>query len=232
MHGGFAVLKGNAVSVSKLTQVDINKMFSIMQKYYENITETNFTSDLYKKQDAILLRDNDGEIRGFTTLAVFLPDEKIQLLYSGDTIVEKEYWGEHDLMRVWIQNAVDHSENFDGETFWLLLSKGYKTYKYLTAFFNEYYPSADAETPEIMQNLMDNFAVSQFGDKYKNGVFNEGKDFLKADFQDIDERRRKDKHVAFFLKKNPGYSVGDELVCIAKLSRENLNRLGRKILDG
>jgi hypothetical protein len=225
------MLKGNAVAVNELTLGEVKRCFKIMQIYYENITEANFISDLLKKQDVVLLFDENGEIRGFTTLAIFDFDGNTQLLYSGDTIVEKEFWGDHDLMRVWIQNALKHSENYSGETYWLLLSKGYKTYKYLTSFFNEYYPDADNKTPENIQSLMDNFAVSQFGDRYKNGVFNEGKDYLKAEYAEIDERKRKDKHIAFFLEKNPGYIVGDELVCIAKLSKENLNRMGRKILD-
>jgi hypothetical protein len=232
MQGGSVMLKGKAVAVNEIRLGDVKNMFRIMQIYYENITETNFISDLLKKQDVVLLLDENGEIRGFTTLAIFSYDKKTRLLYSGDTIVEKKYWGDHDLMRVWIQNAMKHSENFDGETYWLLLSKGYKTYKYLTSFFNEYYPSKDAETPQNIKEIMDNFAHSQFGEKYKNGVFNEGKDFLKQEFAEIDERQRRDKNVAFFLEKNPGYTVGDELVCITKLSKDNLNKVGRRILDG
>jgi hypothetical protein len=231
MPGGLIMLKGKAVAVNNLTLSDVKNMFRIMQIYYENITETNFISDLLNKQDVVLLFDENGKIRGFTTLAIFFYDKSTQLLYSGDTIVEKEYWGNHDLMRVWIQNAMKHSIRFSGETYWLLLSKGYKTYKYLTSFFNEYYPSKDAETPLKIQKIIDNFAVSMFGEKYNNGIYNEGKDYLKAEFAEIDERQLKDKNVAFFLEKNPGYRVGNELVCIAKLSKDNLNRLGRRILD-
>jgi hypothetical protein len=231
MPGDLEMLKGKAVAVNELTLGDVKNMFRIMQVYYENITESNFISDLLKKQDVVLLIDEDGAIHGFTTLAVFIFDKNTQLLYSGDTIVEKQYWGDHDLMRVWIQNAMIHSENYGGETYWLLLSKGYKTYKYLTSFFNEYYPCVDKKTPQEIGEIIDDFAVSQFGDKYKNGVFNEGKDYLKAEFAEIDERHLRDKHIAFFLEKNPGYKVGDELVCIAKLSKDNLNRIGRRILD-
>jgi hypothetical protein len=231
MQGGLKMLKGKAVAVNELTLGDVKKMFRIMQTYYENMIETNFISDLFRKQDVILLSDECSEIRGFTTLAVFSFDEHTQLLFSGDTIVEKEYWGNHDLIRVWTQNAMKHSERFAGETYWLLLSKGYKTYKYLTSFFNEYYPCKDCETPENMQKIMDSFAVSQFGEKYKNGVYNEGKDYLKTEFAEIENRHRTDKYVSFFLEKNPGYTVGDELVCIARLSKDNLNRIGRRILE-
>jgi hypothetical protein len=232
MQGGLKMLRGKAVAVNELTLFNVKNMFRIMQVYYENITETNFISDLLKKQDVVLLFDENCEIRGFTTLAIFLVNENTKLLYSGDTIVEKKYWGDHDLMQVWIKNAMKHSLAFDGETYWLLLSKGYKTYKYLTSFFNEYYPSKDTETPKYIQKIMDDFAVSQFGEKYKNGVYNEGKDYLRPEFAEIDEHLRKNKHIAFFLEKNPGYTVGDELVCITKLTEDNLNRMGRRVLDG
>ncbi len=52
-------------------------------------------------------------------------------------------------IRVW--GWADKNEpvivTFDGKTYWLLLSKGYKTYKFLHTFFNAFYPCVDVETP-------------------------------------------------------------------------------------
>ena len=224
------MLKGRVVSVNDLTVRQIKKMYSIMTEYYNNITESNFFSDLLKKVDVVLLCDGDGDIHGFTTLAIFPRDAHTQLLFSGDTIIEKAYWGKNDLQQTWVTNAIAHAERFHGKTYWLLLSKGYKTYKYLPTFFNAFYPCVDTGTPQEIQAIMDSFAIEQFGDKYQNGVFVEGKDFLKEDFADIGDMQLKDKNTAFFLDKNPNYVKGNELVCIAELSLDNLNRLGRRAL--
>lgn len=224
------MLKGTVIQVKNLSGAQMKSMYLIMAKYFDNIVESTFYGDLSKKEDAILLHDENGVIRGFTSLAIFPHDEHTQLIFSGDTIIEKKYWGNSDLQPVWLKRALARAAGFDGKTYWLLLSKGYKTYKFLPTFFNDYYPRADAETPREIQEIIDGFARRQFGDRYQNGVWVAGKDFLKKDFAEISEARLKNKNIAFFLKKNPGYKNGDELVCAAELSVDNLNRAGVRIL--
>ncbi len=226
------MLEGKTVAVRDLTKRQIEVMFDIMKRYYENILWENFERDLNDKCDAVLLCDENGEIHGFTTLAVYERDARVRLLYSGDTIVEKEYWGSNDLSSAWIKNALRHAERFDGKTYWLLLSKGYKTYKFLHTFFNAFYPCVDVETPAAIQEIMDEFAASRFGDQYQDGVYAEGKDFLKEEYDDVGKAALRNRHTAFFLRKNPNYMRGDELVCLTELCADNLNRLGRKMLEG
>ncbi|MDR3294223.1 MAG: hypothetical protein LBT26_00115 [Clostridiales Family XIII bacterium] len=220
---------GTVVARDALRPEQIRAMFAIMQKYYENIQWESFVSDLDAKRDVILLRDADEVIRGFTTLAVYAAGGA-QLLFSGDTIVEQNYWGANDLIRAWLNNALVHVGKHAGDTYWLLLSKGYKTYKYLPVFLRAFYPCADAETPDFEQSLMDAFCRERYGEKYQGGVVKAGKDFLKAEIASIGAAHRKDRHTQFFLAKNPGYAKGDELVCLAKLSADNLNRAGRRML--
>jgi hypothetical protein len=42
-----------------------------------------------------------------------------------------------------------------GSLFWFLISKGYKTYRYLPLFFREYYPRHTAPTPPWAQSIID-----------------------------------------------------------------------------
>ena len=216
--------------IEKLTTVQIEAMYQIMEMYYENILQDTFISDLKMKRDVVLLLDEDGNIRGFTSMALFLHDGRTQLLYSGDTIVEKEYWGRHDLSQAWLINALSHAETFDGRTYWFLLTKGYKTYKYLHTFFNEFYPRVDVETPAELQHIMDSFAKEHYGGKYKNGVYAAGKDYLKGEYANIGKTALRNKNTAFFFNKNPGYMNGDELVCLCEISMNNLNKFGRRLL--
>jgi hypothetical protein len=37
--------------------------------------------------------------------------------------------------------------------------------------------------------------------------------------------------VQFFLQANPGYKVGDELVCLTELSHDNQNPLAARLFD-
>jgi len=224
------MLAGKTLPVKELTEHQIKTMFDIMQKYYGNIVWGNFVSDLNRKCDVVLLCDQNDVIHGFTTLAIFPHDENTQLLFSGDTIIKKEYWGSNDLSQVWASNAFKHADNFNGKTYWLLLTKGYKTYKFLHTFYNDFYPCVDVETPQEIQAIIDKFAVEQYGAQYQNGILVAGKDFLKDEFDDISDVKLKNKHTAFFLEKNPNYKNGDELVCITEMNVDNLNRLGRRAL--
>jgi hypothetical protein len=224
------MLKSAVLRVKELTAGQIDAMYAIMEMYYNNTSHNAFVGDLMKKQDVVILLDEQNNIRGFTTLTLFPYDEHTQLLYSGDTIVEKEYWGRHDLSQAWITNALVYADNFDGVTYWFLLSKGYKTYKYLSTFFNEYYPCVNAETPSYIQQIIDTFAKRQYGDKYRNGVWVAGNDYLKGEFDSTQEVAARDKNTAFFLEKNPNYLNGDELVCLCEVSVDNLNKLGRRLL--
>jgi hypothetical protein len=144
--------------------------------------------------------------------------------------VEKEFWGQNDLSQAWINNAMVYDEKFMGATYWFLLSKGYKTYKYLSTFFNEYYPRVDTKTPTKIQHIIDTFAKQQYGDKYRNGVWVAGNDYLKGEFDYTHKVAARDKNTAFFLEKNPDYIKGDELVCLCEISVGNLNKLGRRVL--
>jgi len=224
------MLKSVVLQVEKMTTEQTDTMYAIMEVYYGNTSYNAFIGELKKKRDVVLLLDEQGIIRGFTTLAVFPYDEQTQLLYSGDTIVEKEYWGRHNLSQAWINNAMLYAEDFDGVTYWFLLSKGYKTYKYLNTFFNVYYPRVDTETPTNIQHIIDTFAKQQYGEKYRNGVWIAGNDFLKDEYDFTGEAAKRDKSTAFFLEKNPGYMNGDELICLCEISVNNLNKVGRRVL--
>src|SRR5690349_23459155 len=43
-------------------------------------------------------------------------------------------------------------------------------------------------------------------------------------------QRLKDPHVSFFINANPGHVGGDELACLAELSRANLTPAGRRMV--
>jgi hypothetical protein len=73
----------------------------------------------------------------------------MRILFSGDTIIMKEYWGSMALSLLFGELMIRLLKEYeDKEIYWMLISKGLRTYKYLPSFFLEYYPCSDKPTPE------------------------------------------------------------------------------------
>lgn len=233
-------LRGSVVEICRLGQPDIQRMYDLMSMHYDNILFSNFQKDLDEKNWAVVMSDEGGEIQGFSTikfLEFFVEGVVVRGLFSGDTIVHKDYWGDREFPKVWLKFALSISEKYPkGYFYWFLISKGYKTYRFLPIYFNSFYPRYDKETPEFEKKVIDYFGTYKFEEFYnpKTGIitFNGTKDMLKKGIADITESRLKDPHIRYFAEKNTGYMQGDEMVCIAELRYDNMNGLARRFLLG
>src|SRR4051812_45008451 len=127
-------------------------MFALMEDAYDNLSRARFESDLNAKQWAILLSRRDtGELVGFstqTTLNCQIGQTSVQALYSGDTVVRRDHWGDFALAHAWgnlaRQLIAEQKANY---LYWFLTSKGYRTYHYLPLFFQQFYPCCLVPTP-------------------------------------------------------------------------------------
>ena len=234
-------LNGEIVRIDSITEDNIEDMYNLMCAYYDNVCKGNFQRDLLEKRDVILLRDsNERIIKGFSTLMLLdqIIDEKpVTALFSGDTIIDKEYWGENELPKWWGRYAFSLIDEMpDKELFWFLMSKGYKTYRFLPVFFNEFYPRRGTEFPEREKRILDSFAYSKFPKNYNSetGIisFSGKKDHLKQGIAEIDESRMKNPDIKYFVEKNSNWQQGDELACIIKLTKDNFNRMGHRVIKG
>lgn len=224
---------------AELDEARVRTLFALFERHYAEVSLEAFRSDLAEKDWVILLSDKEGTIRGFTTLRVIdLPDEGVRAAFSGDTIIDPEYWGEQELVRLWVRfMGWLKRERPDQRLFWFLLSKGYRTYLFLPIYFLEFFPRHDAPTPEREQRLLNLLASRKFGADFDpaTGViaFAESRGHLRADLADVAPHRENDPHVRFFLEKNPRYREGTELVCLAELTPTNLKPVAKKLLlDG
>jgi len=143
---------------------------------------------------------------------------------------------QQDLVAAWgrLTGAVK-ADAPDVPLYWFLLVKGHRTYRYLKTFYRVFYPAYNRETPPEAQALLDHLAGQKFGRFYNpvTGVvhFPESRGHLKADWAEIPEKDRKRPDVRFFLERNPGYTRGDELVCLTELSRGNQAPLAARLFD-
>jgi len=234
-------LDGEIVGIASLTEGNVDEMYGLMASYYDNVNRNIFQRDLSEKRDVILLRDsNEGSIKGFSTLMLLeqtVDDSSITALFSGDTIINKEYWGTNELPKWWGRYAFSLIDEMpDKELYWFLMSKGYKTYRFLPVFFNEFHPRRGVEFPEREKRILDALAYSKFPENYNSetGIISFGgeKDHLKQGVADIDESRMQNPDIKYFVERNPGWKSGDELACLVRLTKDNFNRMGHRVIKG
>jgi len=230
---------GSVVAVGDLTRADRAAMLDLMRAHYDGVDAAGFDADLDEKDRAVVLR-RDGSIVGFSTLTELhcnVRSTDVTAFFSGDTIVAAAARGDAELARTWgravfedaarLRRAAPHRR-----VYWLLISAGYKTYRFLPLFFERYLP-ADGHTPDPFdEEVRHALARSRYGARYDaaTGIVRlERPTPVRAGVADVDARRG-DRHVATFVRLNPGHARGDELVCLTAVEHTNLTRAGRRVL--
>lgn len=211
-------------SIKKLTKDDIQTMFGVFSKYYEQTSLEKFSADLMAKDDVIIIQNSDKKIVGFSTLKnmpIKVEGKTVYGIFSGDTILEREYWGTSALGKSFIKYLLFKKLSRPyREIYWFLISKGYKTYLLMANNFLEYYPRFDKATPERSKKIMDSYASELYGKSYvaQTGLihFQGVTDHLAGHVAPISEKMREENaKINFFSEANPDWKKGNELVCLA-----------------
>ena len=209
-------------------------MYELFREHFTGVSIDQFNRDLAQKDLALLLERED-ELVGFSTLLAYttcFEGEPINVIYSGDTIVAPDAWGTPALPRAWVAGVESLRLNLPpARCFWLLLTSGFRTYRFLPVFWREFFPRFDASTPPLTQRMLGQFALERFGSQFQNGIVRfSNPQRLRVDLQKIPEGRERDPHVAFFIAHNSGHTQGDELVTLTEISPANLTSAGRRMM--
>lgn len=230
------MLKGYVKPITEYSESDLETMYQLMNTFYDNMEKSIFLKDFYAKDYCLSLFNEENELVGFTTqkvLEIEVDGAPVHGVFSGDTIIHKDYWGNMELFRVWSEFWFDYAKKYD-EFYWFLICKGYKTYRMLPVFWDEYYPSHKWETPDKMRKIIDAYATALYPDEYNpaTGVveYKTTKDKLKAGVADIGEKELKRSDIAYFAQINPGYINGNDVACLARIDTAVLNKKTRQIL--
>ena len=225
-------MKTEIIHVKKLSESDGHELYVLFRRYYANTHRKRFLSDLSEKHWLIRMSDN-GRLVGFSTQQL-IEFEGNRFLFSGDTIVHPDYWNKSHLAGAFGHLFLRIAAQTDSPLYWFLISKGFRTYRFLPVFFNRFYPH-HAENDAALKPLLDAVASAKFGVHYKpaRGLieFDGTKDYLSDKMADIPLNRQNDPHIAFFSRANPTYRKGTELACIALLSHRNLTACGRRVIE-
>ena len=232
------IMKKLNSKIIKIKQIDnllLQNMFELMNQTYDGTSLEKIEKDLSNKDYILLLTDKQQNLQGFTTMQIFdfqLKSKPVTVIYSGDTVISKDFLGELELMQSWWQFVCEiQQKNHTIDIYWMLISKGWRTYKFLPVFFNEFYPNKNEQTPAEFQDFIDNLGIFKFPEEYKNGlVCPHHPDYLKNGENDVPSHRKNDADIQFFLTKNPNFYKGDELVCTTKLHYNNLTNTGLRFL--
>ena len=224
------------VAREALSASQSDEMFALLSRHFEGVTRAQFDRDLAEKNWVVELR-REGALVGFSTLlatAARFDDEPITVIYSGDTIVAPEAWGSPALARTWIAAVNRLREDRPGQRcYWLLLTSGFRTYRFLPVFWREFFPRHDAATPAATSRLLRQLARERYGaafDETTGVVRFAAPQRLRPLLAGVPAGREADADVAFFLARNPGHEDGDELVCLTEISEENLTAAGQRMV--
>ena len=234
---------GRVVRRETLSPATRDEMYRLLDEHFEGVSPEQFADDLGEKNWVILLEEGGagGRLCGFSTLLVYetrFEEEPLSVVYSGDTIVRRDAWGSSALPRTWIGCVNSLRPHYPrGRYYWLLITSGYRTYRFLPLFWRNFVPCHDAPTPLRDGLLLHHLAVERFGSLFDpaSGVVRFDRPQAlrdRAGLGGIPPERLSDPHVAYFAARNPGHERGDELVCLCELGDENLTPAGRRMVYG
>jgi hypothetical protein len=232
-------LAGRLVAASQVTRDERDCMFALMDQHYEQMARAAFEADLDEKHWVIQLLDPEtGTLCGFSTqmlLEVAAAGRPITALFSGDTIIARDRWGDSALAHVWGHLALSLIDAFpETDLYWFLISKGYRTYRFLPVFFHEFYPRHDVPTSTWAREALDALSRHKYPAQYDAaaGVVRADRShyYLRKGVADITPERARDPHVQFFAERNPGHVWGDELCCLAPLTRANFTPAAYRVI--
>jgi len=233
-------IRNETVLIGAVTAAQRQRMFELMEASYYGMERDAFEGDLEEKEAVFFLIDAaDGRIVGFSTVTVLdldVRDSRVKAIFSGDTIVEDAHRHSNGLgleLGKFFRSCMRRFPSMP--IFWLLTSKGCRTYGLLPILFKEFFPRYDAPTPDFHAELMRVFGALKYPSSYHPAanLVRHGGDpqRLKPGVADAAGRRLDDPHTRFFVAANPGHMRGDDLVCAAEVREENFSRLFLRLLD-
>src|SRR5207249_2327269 len=163
-------LAARVASRTTLVEDEIDAMYELLSQNFHGVDLHTFRCDLSEKNWVVLMEDGDGVLRGFSTFLMYATaagGRPMTVVCSGDTIVEQSAWGSPALPRAWIRAVYDLRPMYpDGDLYWLLLTSGFRTYRFIPVFFRAFYPRFAAPTPPHAQALLDALSTERFGPLY------------------------------------------------------------------
>lgn len=226
-------LVARTVPVASLDARTLDAAFAVFRSAYENVSRERFEHDLQEKQQVILLRDRDtGALKGFSTVllrTIGSPGGLATVIFSGDTVIDREYWGQKQLQLAFLKLLVRTKLAAPRRPlYWFLLSKGYRTYLLLANAFPRSIPRVGRDEDQDLRRVLDALATERYGAEYDrtDGVIRYAKphERVREGVAPVTPSLLENPHVRFFIARNPEHAAGVELACLADVRLRDLAR--------
>lgn len=213
--------------VSSISQSRKVFLYGIFSKYYQNVSLEKFIKDFNEKKHLIIFhRKSDKSIMGFATVTFFdleIDSRNVRVVYSGDVVLEKEYWGLKVFQQAYMLYFIYIRAKSLKPVYWYLMSQSYKTYLMMANRFPDFFPNYKKDYPSFEKKIVDQISFQRFGESYHQESTTV--DLKKENYTlvnnigYINPSLLSNPHIAFFQKKNPNHEKGIELVCLAKINK-------------
>lgn len=231
---------GKYMERARITMQQLKEMYEIYALYYENTKFSLFLSDFGNKHGAVLIfHPETHHIVGFSTMALHQFEfgrQRYTFVFSGDTVVQREFWGNRALQSTFMKLLIRLRLQYPlDEFYWLLISKGYKTYLLMANNYYVYYPHFEGKHQHLAP-VVEYYCKKFFPDYYNDNsqLLNFGEDYqpLKGEVAPITHNMRlENPKIDYFAKMNPTWQQGTELPCIGYLGWGDLMRYPLRFLS-
>lgn len=227
-------IKSHNLAIAQLSDALLQEMYALFAQYYRNTDFATFYDDLAEKDHVFMFRDKlTRQLLGFST--IYKKCEKVPKLgkvtyiFSGDTVMDRKIWGSRILqVSFFFYILKSKFKSPLRPVYWMLMSKGFKTYMMMRRNFQTSYPSRAEKMPRRVALIRDYFYRRKFGAAYRphDGliIYPEQKDAVKDGYACPDANDLDNLDIQFFLKLNPEYPRGHELACIAEVRFQDFPR--------
>lgn len=236
-----AKLSSRFCKINKISVPQLMEMYSLFIQYYNNVDMETFCSDMTKKSGVLLLEKKSPikRIVGFSTwveLDIKKNGKSAKGVFSGDSVIDRQYWGDKSMHNAGVVQMLKLKlKNPKTPVFWLLISKGYKTYLMLTNNFPKHYPNYRDQN-EGFEAIVDEYCKQLYPDVYDEDnrllMFGDEYQYLKRDVAEItDEMKVNNPNIRHFEELNPTWRQGTELPCVGEISSNMIWEFTKKALN-
>lgn len=223
--------------VAACSEDEKETFYRLLCHEFMGVSWEDFERDFREKDAVMILRKEheEGEIVGWSTLMVLTLEaagREVKGVFSGDTAVLPEYRNSMglgvELSRYFMQAYWQFPRH---RVYYILISKGWRTYKIMPFFFKEFAPRYDRPTAVADKAVMDAFGQKKYPHHYYSATGVVSFSPQRVRLESIDAIPPKvDAHTQFFLRSNPGYLQGHELVCVARIAPDNFTEGLKRVL--
>ena len=204
--------------------------FHLLASQFLGIRRDDFERDFAEKE-AVLFLSAGGEIVGFSTIMTLPLAASAVAVFSGDTAIDPRYRFSSGPLRELGLFFTAALERFPADEVWyVLIAKGWRTYKLLPSLFRRFSPTSEA-TPARERNIIHAFGAAKYPSVFEGGIIRAAAGAPRVRPDGVDSQPAKhDDGTEFFLRANPRYLAGDELVCVGRVTPENFAAPLRRVL--